>query len=291
MRQATDDPLVTVIVPSYNHAPYVEACIESILGQTYPNIELLVIDDGSTDDSVERIRRLQERHGFDFRVQRNQGLLTTLNDALQRARGVYFAPFASDDVMLPERIERQVRHLQAHPEVAICAGNVQAIDPEGRLVGKPRSSRATRRLDFDSLFLGTQDGAPAPTLLLRRDVALAVGGYDPSIRIEDLTMQLKMARAGYFVDVLGDVLALYRTHPENMHRNLRFMLDEGLKIYALFADHPAYRRVCMAHRNSILLKAAKLDKPLAWEILRQIPPAHWTRKTLRALLRLLLARR
>ena len=94
-------PLVTAVIASYNHGPYVEASILSVLGQTYPHIELLVIDDGSRDDSVERIRRLQALHGFDFRVQENRGLARMLNEAVARARGSLIAPFGSDDVMLP----------------------------------------------------------------------------------------------------------------------------------------------------------------------------------------------
>ena len=74
MPPSSETPLVSVIIASYNHASYIEASIESVLRQSYPHIELLVVDDGSRDDSVERIRRLQEQHGFDFRVQQNQGL-------------------------------------------------------------------------------------------------------------------------------------------------------------------------------------------------------------------------
>ena len=92
-------PLVTVIIASYNHAPYIEQSILSVLNQTYSNIELLVIDDGSTDDSVERIRRLQERYSFDFRVQQNQGLTNTLNGAVARSQGPLVVPFGSDDIM------------------------------------------------------------------------------------------------------------------------------------------------------------------------------------------------
>jgi len=75
-------PLVTVIIASYNHAPYIEASILSVLKQSYPHIELLVIDDGSTDDSVQRILRLQKEYGFDFRQQHNIGLSRTLNGAI-----------------------------------------------------------------------------------------------------------------------------------------------------------------------------------------------------------------
>lgn len=84
-------PLVSVIIASYNHGRYIEESILSVLGQTYPNIELLVVDDGSKDDSVERIQRLQAEHGFDFQVQQNQGLTATLNGAIARAKGSLIA--------------------------------------------------------------------------------------------------------------------------------------------------------------------------------------------------------
>lgn len=94
-------PLVTVIIASYNHGRYIEESILSVLTQTYKNIELLVIDDGSSDDSVERINALQAQHDFDFRVQQNQGLTNTLNGAIARSKGSLIVPFGSDDIMLP----------------------------------------------------------------------------------------------------------------------------------------------------------------------------------------------
>ena len=127
---ADQQPVVTVIIASYNHAPYIEQSILSVLNQTYPNIELLVVDDGSSDDSVERIRRLQEQHGFDFRVQQNQGLTNTLNGAIARSRGSLIVPFGSDDIMLPERIATQVAYMDGKPEVGICAGNIELIDSD-----------------------------------------------------------------------------------------------------------------------------------------------------------------
>lgn len=135
-------PVVSVIIASYNHGRYIEECILSVLGQTYPNIELLVIDDGSTDDSVERIQRLQAVHGFDFRVQQNQGLTNTLNEAVARCSGSLIVPFGSDDIMLPERIAVQVAYMDGKPEVGICAGNIELIDADGNLF--PRVVRTAR---------------------------------------------------------------------------------------------------------------------------------------------------
>jgi len=107
-----EEPLVSVIVSCYNHAPYIEECLLSILHQSYPNIELLVVDDGSDDGSVEIIKKLNTKYAFDFRAQANQGLVNTLNDCIARSRGSLVAPFGSDDVMLPERIKIQVEYMQ-----------------------------------------------------------------------------------------------------------------------------------------------------------------------------------
>ena len=286
MRQPSDSPLVSVIIASYNHAPYIEASIESVLQQSYPYIELLVVDDGSQDDSVERIRNLQERHGFDFRVQKNQGLSRTLNETIARAHGSLIAPFGSDDIMQPERIAKQVAYLSGKPNVGICAGNIQEIDEYSQLLGSPKSL-PLRSLDFEDVFLDRQPGAPAPTLLFRREALRKVGGFDPNIRLEDLLIELKITHAGYRLDILPDVLALYRVHPANTYKNYRFMIDNVLKTYEQFADHPAYSKVCARFRNSMLLKCSKArDKQLVRELISDLPLAFWRMKTIKALIRL-----
>lgn len=280
------DPWVTVIIASYNHAPYIEESILSVLGQTYPHIELLVVDDGSKDDSVERIRRLHEKYGFDFRVQPNQGLSRTLNDSIARAKGDLIAPLGSDDAMLPERIAMQVAYMDGKPEVGICAGNIQTIDAQGDLIQKRCRARPFRRLDFNAMFNAIEDGPPAPTLLFRREALEAIGGFDPTIRLEDLQVELKITHAGFFIDVLSDVMAKYRVHGANTYKDRRFMVDQVMATYACFRDHPDYPNACAKFLNSMLLKCARDDKALARELLRQLPVRFWNGKTLRGLGRL-----
>lgn len=281
-------PLVTVIIASYNHAPYIEECIRSVLEQSYPNIELLVIDDGSKDDSVQRIKRLQEQHVFDFRVQQNQGLTTTLNQALARSCGEFIVPFGSDDIMLPERIARQVAHMIDKPEVGICAGNIELIDSDGGLYPERHQGREIpfRRMDFEDVFLERKPYPPAPTLMFRREALEKVGGFDPDIRLEDLLIELKITRAGYFIDCLGEVLAKYRKHATNTSKNHSFMIDCILRTYAKFSDHPDYDQVRYRFLNSMFLKCANRDHSLARELLAQIPLRHWSKKTWRGLGRL-----
>lgn len=281
-------PLVSVIIASYNHGPYIEQSIQSVLDQSYPNIELLVVDDGSSDDSVERIQRLQAAHGFDFRVQQNQGLTNTLNGAIARAKGSLIVPFGSDDIMKPDRIAIQVEYMDGKPEVGICAGNIELIDAEGNLYPEKRQRRDVpfRRLDFDDMFLERKPYPPATTLMIRREALDKVGGFDPSIRLEDLYIELKITHAGYFIDGLSVVMAQYRKHATNSYKNHRFMIDSILKTYALFSDHPLYDQVRYKFLNSMFLKTANRNRALARELLAQIPFRQWTGKTWRGLGRL-----
>ncbi|MDH0617274.1 UNVERIFIED_ORG: alpha-1,3-rhamnosyltransferase [Pseudomonas parafulva] len=285
---SADPTLVTVIIASYNHGPYIEQSILSVLNQTYPHIELLVVDDGSTDDSVERIERLQAQHGFDFRVQRNKGLTHTLNEAIARAKGTLIAPFGSDDIMMPDRIAIQVQYMADKPEVGICAGNIELIDSQGELFPEARQRREVpfRRLDFEDMFLERKPYPPAPTLLIRREALEKVGGFDPDIRLEDLLIELKVTHAGYFIDGLSVVMARYRKHASNSYKNHRFMIDNILRTYAKFKDHPAYEQVKFKALNSMFLKVANRDRKLARELLAQIPLRAYTRKTWRGLGRL-----
>ena len=151
---SAEQTLVTVIIASYNHGPYIEQSILSVLNQTYPHIELLVIDDGSSDDSVERIQRLQAQHGFDFRVQRNKGLTQTLNDAIARAKGELIAPFGSADIMMPDRIVTQVQYIVDKPVVGICDGNNEMIDDQGEMFSEARQRRdvPSRGLESEDMY-------------------------------------------------------------------------------------------------------------------------------------------
>ncbi|SPO53960.1 Glycosyl transferase [Pseudomonas sp. JV551A1] len=287
--EVTDTPLVTVIIASYNHARYIEASITSVINQTYKNIELLVIDDGSKDDSPAVLKRLQEQYGFDLRFQANQGLARTLNDAIARAKGDLIVPFGSDDIMLPHRIATQVQYMNGKPEVGICSANIETIDQDGKVMGAREQRNRNlpfRRLDFDDLFLDRKPGPMAATLMLRREALEKVGGFNADIRLEDVYIELSIARAGYFIDVLGEVLAQYRDHPTNTFKNGRFMVDNVLRTFAVFSDHPQYEQVCMKFRNSMVLKYANRDKALSREILSEIPLRYWNKKTLRGMWRM-----
>ena len=109
--------MVSVVIPCYNHENFVQDSIQSVIDQTYQNIELIIIDDGSKDGSVEKIQEMipacQERFiRFEFRHRLNKGLSATLNEALEWCQGIYYSAIASDDMMLPEKTKLQVEFLK-----------------------------------------------------------------------------------------------------------------------------------------------------------------------------------
>lgn len=282
-----NNDLVSVIIASYNHGPYIEKAITSVLDQSYPNIELFVVDDGSTDDSVRRIEKLLESRKFDFRVQKNKGLTRTLNETVARSQGKFFAPFGSDDIMCPDRLAVQMAYVADKPEVGICGGNIEMIRGDGTPYPDEVQGRTIpfRRMDFEDVFLERKIYVPAPTMLIRREAFDKVGGFNPEIRLEDLYIQLKITHAGYFIDVLNHLCAKYRKHGTNSYKNVRFMTESILRIYADYSTHPDYEKVRYKFLNSMLSKASKKDRLLAGELLQQIPLRKWNRRTLKSFLR------
>ena len=287
----TYNPLITVIISSYNHARYVEASIRSVLNQTYSNVELLVYDDGSSDDSPAIIQKLADQYGFFYHPQANQGLPRTLNDGIARARGTLIAPFGSDDIMFPDRLEKQVAWIEHHPEVGFFGGNVIKIDEHGDpLPQKRQRHHPERMLNFEDAFLERVEAPQTATLLFRKEAIEQVGGFDPDIRLEDLYIGLKITEAGWMMGAMEDTMAYYRVHPTNTVKNLHFMQQAVLKTYACFSHHPSYPDVLAAWFNHQFLKAANRDKKLALECLKQLPLSYWNMKTLRGIWRLLTER-
>lgn len=280
--------LVSVIISCYNHQEYVEQSILSVLSQDHNNIELLVVDDGSSDRSVEVISRLQEKYGFYFISQDNKGLTRTLNETIKKSKGEYIVPFASDDIMTPGRISIQVEYMKDKPEVGICGGNVELIDSEGKPYPDSKQSINTpfRRLDFEDVFLESKAYVPAPTMFFRRNALEEVGCYDENNRLDDVTIKLRVTKAGYYIDCIPVVLAKYRRHETNISKDYGFIVESVLDVYDKYIDHPDYEFVKFRFLNSFFLKVANRDRALAKSILKGIPLAKWNKKTWRGVFRL-----
>lgn len=279
-------PLISVLVPCYNRERYIEETLLSILEQDYPNFELIVVDDGSQDASVEKIQALQQRYGFQLYRQANQGVSAALNTALSHARGELVATPDSDDIMLPGRLSLQANYMKAHPEVGCLGGRVAYIDAKGKRL-KVEQGDCVRRYSFDDL-LGRAIAIGATVAMYRREAIERVGGYDPEIRIQDFQMTLKIAHLGYRVEVLPDVISGYRRHEGNLSKTAyKRQLDYDRMAVAPYRDHPAYFAGMTCIVNKALKQSVIEDKAYAWSLLLQLPPWRWNRVTWRRIRHLL----
>lgn len=248
-------PLVTAIIPAYNHERYVQESIRSFISQTYQRVELLVFNDGSSDGTHQKICELidecQRRFvRFEYINQSNRGLAATLNQALAMSRGEYFTLLASDDIILPDKIEVLLRDLSARePLYAAAFGDAVFVGDDGRplttISESPPASGdasptptffefyATRRgIDLDSDEFGSyrsllrNNYLPAMSCLVRTAPAREVGGWTPGNPIEDWELWLKLARQ-YRFSYIPRPVALYRIHGLNIHRTLAPSLNHA----------------------------------------------------------------
>jgi alpha-1,3-rhamnosyltransferase len=241
MNSKNDQPLVSLVIASYNHERYIHACIRSVIDQDYQNIELIIIDDGSTDNSCRRIEELVPACiarfvRFEFRNRPNIGSSATVSEGLAWARGQFFAGIASDDIVLPSRTSTLLRNIVDQPDVAGVFGGCELIDAEGTLIRSLRPREAY--LGFDDLLLSKRVLIIAPSQLLRTEAVRAVGGYPPNIFIEDWYMWLKLTHLGYRLKTIPNVLVRYRQHSGNMSKQVVKMHESRRMILGQYPDHP-----------------------------------------------------
>ena len=237
-------PLVSVVIPCYNHENFVQDSIQSVIDQTYQNIELIIIDDGSKDGSVEKIQEMipacQERFvRFEFQYRPNKGLSATLNEALEWCEGEFFSALASDDMMLNKKIKIQIEFLKNNDSTNIVGvfGGYNLIDSNGKVI--KTVLKKERKYIFDEIFLHNFD-LPAPTALLKLEYARAVGGYTENLKIEDWYMWLKLTEKGNTLVYLNEILIYYRSHGSNTSKNLKIMNQEREKVIDYFTYHHLY---------------------------------------------------
>jgi alpha-1,3-rhamnosyltransferase len=269
-----NNPLVSVIVSCYNHEQYIEECILSIVNQTYKPIELIVIDDGSVDNSPVILRRLRDQYGFFLEVQANMGIAKTLNKAIRNySHGKYLAGCGSDDFWAPDRIEKQVLYMEAHPEYAMVFGKVHTVDKNGRIIANfniidPVTDRGESPT-FESLV--ERNPIPAMTVLLRKDIWEACGGYSEDTIIEDLDMWLKVAYR-YRIGYLDDYSAYYRWHGNNATADTLSMENAVWAILQNRRDmmSPPFAKKMLARRASISFNIlSRRHKKAAWGFLKK----------------------
>lgn len=235
--------LVSVLVPIYNHATYVEACLDSVAAQDYASVELIVIDDGSADASAARVDAWLAKHTdrfvrVVFETQANAGLVVTLNRLVGLAQGEIIAPIASDDMLLPGALRFRVGVLEANPEALALFTDCTVVDAAGHQLHRSGISgfhgkdiRLMRNGDLVVSLLLLHFCVPGPVFTARRaayDPAIGVGLYDPEHYPEDLDFYLRLAQTRRLL-FQPRATAAYRVHGENSIYQQGLRIHEGIR--------------------------------------------------------------
>ena len=201
-------PVVSVVMPVYNRKHYVGAAIQSILDQTFTDFEFIVVDDGSNDDSVEVIRSFDDPRIRLIILGENRGQSVARNTGNTAARGEYIAVMDSDDIALPQRLEKQVAYMRAHPDVGICGASIRYVDEGFKPIG-------VWRVDVENgicrakLFFGMP--FKHISFLIRREIYQSVF-YGPKWLICEDYAYLVAASAITRLGAVKEVLLLVREH-------------------------------------------------------------------------------
>jgi len=210
--------VISVIMPVYNSEKYLKYTIESILCQSFKHFEFIIIDDGSTDNSFQIIRKYAERDNSRIIIinKGKQGLVSALNDGLTLAKGRYIARTDSDDISLPDRFKLQLGYMRKNPGCAILGSDVLLIDEDGDPVA--RNIHPTNHDEIlEGLLKGRGEYIRHSTTFFRKDYINRIGGYREETEwAEDLDLYLRLSEIGRLSN-LKEVLLKYRVHRESVN--------------------------------------------------------------------------
>ncbi len=205
-------PMVSVIMPVYNTAPFLKEAIESVLTQSFSDYEFLIIDDASTDGSLDIIKNFKDERIKIILNENNLGIIATRNKGLELAKGKYIAKMDSDDVSLPSRFEKQVDFLEKHPEVAIVASKLSLINENGIDKGYWHEDIHATSAEEIKRTMPVINCVGQSTVMMRADIVKKTG-YNKNYKYnEDWGLWLDVLNAGYQIAKLDEVLVRYRVH-------------------------------------------------------------------------------
>jgi alpha-1,3-rhamnosyltransferase len=271
--------LVSVLIPAYNHEKYIQETIISIINQTYKNIELLIIDDGSTDSTYDKICELESQCRkrfvrFEFGKQENMGIIDTLNTLIGMSSGGYIYLIASDDVAAPHAIETEFDFLVNNPDYALCVGNNDLINTNsGRCFFDEHNKniydisiahcysfsdslmKNIPDIDFYTDDFGSYNnlvcyGNHIPNgYLIRKSIFQKIGLYNKEAPLEDYWIMLQIAKHAK-MKYLRDTLFFYRWHEKNMINNTpKYYLTYKTLLYELMTKYPEDKKLIRCNKK------------------------------------------
>jgi glycosyltransferase involved in cell wall biosynthesis len=219
-------PTVDVIIPAYNAAKYLPFAIESVMVQTFDDWRILLVDDGSTDDTAEVVAPYRERLGDKLKYikQANGGLPAARNAAIRNSSAEFLALLDADDIWLPNRLHESLRSFEGRPQVGLSYGYNTRVGPDGAVIDTFASRQRNGEGWIAPYIYMRKVYLPCPTITFRRQCVEEVGLFDETMRAtEDRDMWLRIALR-YEVALVPHVIAHYRTSPDSMTTDPERML-------------------------------------------------------------------
>lgn len=277
-------PKVSVVIPTYNRAHLLQECIGSVLVQSFQDFEIIIIDDGSTDNTKEVVDSFKNPY-IRYLYQRNQGVSIARNTGIHASLGEYIAFLDSDDTMLKMALEKRVEILDRYPEAAFSYGQIYFVDENGRILQlEPRSKASYIREGIEELreVLTFGHHFNTSTVMVRRSCLCEVGGFNPAfICCQDIDLWVRLARL-YSVTHIAEPLATFLVQPRP-ERSLQLLeVNHSLIIESIFNDPKMGPSLChlrsKAYFNlySRMASSAYARKEMgnAWDYLKRAYKAH-----------------
>jgi len=247
MENLKENSLVSVIIPAYNHEKYIHETIESIINQTYRNIELIILDDGSKDSTWDKIQEIKDKcekrfARIHFETKENEGTCKTLNKLIYLAKGEFIYLIASDDIAKPDAIELEVKFLSKNKDYALCVGDNEYIDVESKpcdiencktfvkYYEKAKGFKFTSKKfgQYNTIYSGNY----IPNgYMIRKSILEKTGLFTPEAPLEDFYLMLQISKYAK-MKYIDKVLFSYRMHDTNTIKNREKMISMQKKTLA-----------------------------------------------------------
>lgn len=244
---ADQAPLVSVVIPTFNRGPLLDEAIRSVLAQTFGDFELIVVDDGSTDDTAQRVQAYADPR-VRYVHQRNAGLAAARNAGIRTATGAYVAFLDDDDTWHADKLRRQVEVLAARPEIAAVHTGFRWVDTGGAPLDLEYRRPPSRGSLYQDLMFANVISGSGSSVLVRASCFGRAGVFDPALRArEDQDLWRRLVLAGYEFACVDEPLVHIRWHGTNMQKDPERMALSGLQYLAkLHAEAPAPFRLLLA---------------------------------------------
>jgi len=249
-------PLVSIVTPSYNQAQFLEKTILSVLNQNYPSLEYIIIDGGSTNGSIEIIKKYQKYLTY-WISEKDEGMYDAINKGLKIASGDFLAYLNSDDLYLPNTVQTVVDYFQSHPDISLIYGDCNFIDSEGRFL----YSYHYPAFKWDRFIVLNWSSIPQQATFWRRDIHKKIGYFNPEFKMAgDFEFYARVGKH-FQIDHLKKVLATYRLHKKSLSSTWQDKNQEEVeRIHQRYGISDGFGTICL--RFLVELQIKLLNLPL-----------------------------